>query len=89
MVIEFYIAAIIICGAPDDCTYYQDKLGPVKSRVECGVRLDKLWKRVLKNEDIAIKYPKMGRKQFDHQGICLDNVKKYNLHGWKEFWYER
>ena len=89
MVIDYFIATILICGAPDDCTYYYDKLGPTSSRVECHLRIDKLWWRVLKNKDVAIKFPKMGRKQFDHQGFCFDNLKKNRPAGWREFWYER
>lgn len=88
MLIEFYIATILICGVKDDCIYYQDRLGPVKTRVECQVRLDKLWLRILANTDIEIKFPRFKKDQAAHQGMCFDNTKKNNIK-WREYWYER
>jgi hypothetical protein len=88
MLIEFYIASILICGATDECIYYMDRLGPVKTRVECQVRLDQLWVRILASTDIETKFPRFKKDQAAHQGMCFDNTKKNNPK-WKEFWYER
>ena len=90
MLIEWYIASILICGlaSEPECVYYMDRLGPVKARVECQVRLDKLWLRIIVNEDVEAKSPGYEKDQARHQGMCLDNTKK-NLIQQREFWYER
>ncbi len=88
MLIEWYIASILICGATDKCVYHMDRLGPVKTRVECQVRLDKLWVRILENTDVEIMFPRFKRDQAEHQGVCFDNTKK-NYNQWREYWYER
>ncbi len=88
MLIEFYIASILICGAMDECVYYMDRLGPVRTRQECQVRIDKLWERILANTDVEVKFPRFKRDQAEHQGMCFDNTKKNNIKQ-KEFWYER